>query len=102
MSKKIPPSLRVLIESPRILKLGVGIEEDAAKVRRDFGIEFHGAVELTFLARTFNSSFTGDHPKSLISLARLTEHYIGLPLKKSKKVVLSNWECPLTENMIKC
>jgi len=76
---------------------------DAQKVRRDLGVNFCAAVELSTIARTVDAASLGGGPNnqnSLISLARLTERYLMHKLKKPKKVQKGNWEGKLTDEMI--
>jgi len=103
MSGVVPNALKRVLENEYILKLGVGIKDDLRKAQRDLGVNLHGILELSSLARTVDASSWASHgpsPKSLISLARLAERYLSHTLKKSKKVQLANWEDDLNDSMI--
>ncbi|PFH49206.1 hypothetical protein AMATHDRAFT_104835, partial [Amanita thiersii Skay4041] len=87
-----PKMLKILLENPEILKTGVGIQRDAQKLYRDWGVSMRGCVDLAVLARTVdNARWKGLYSNS-IGLARLVETYNGLVLGKHKRVVRSNWE----------
>jgi ribonuclease D len=98
----IAPSLRKLIESPRIGKLGVGVlSADFARLRRFFRLDPKGAVELSHLYRL--TKFGERKPElvstKLVSLARLVEDQLGHPLYKGD-VRTSNWSKPLSKDQI--
>jgi ribonuclease D len=98
----IAPSLRKLIESPEIGKLGVGIlSADFARLRRFFKLNPKGAVELSHMYRLIK--FGGWKPElvstKLVSLARLVEDQLGHPLYKGD-VRTSNWSKPLSQDQI--
>ncbi|KAH7413829.1 hypothetical protein DE146DRAFT_673584 [Phaeosphaeria sp. MPI-PUGE-AT-0046c] len=98
----IAPSLRKLIEDPKIGKLGVGIlSADFARLRRFFRLKPRGAVELSHLYRLIK--FGGYKPElvsnKLVSLARLVEDQLGHPLYKGD-VRTSNWSKPLSKEQI--
>jgi hypothetical protein len=98
----IAPSLRKLIEDPKIGKLGVGIlSADFNRIRRFFKLDPKGAVELSHLYRL--TKFGGHKPElvstKLVSLARLVEDQLGHPLYKGD-VRTSNWSKPLSQDQI--
>jgi ribonuclease D len=99
----IAPSLRKLIEDPKIGKLGVGVlSADFARLRRFFHLKPQGAVELSHLYRL--TKFGSWKPElvstKLVSLARLVEDQLGHPLYKGD-VRTSNWSKPLSQDQIK-
>jgi ribonuclease D len=98
----IAPSLRKLIEDPKIGKLGVGVlSADFARLRRFFHLKPRGAVELSHLYRL--TKFGKWKPElvstKLVSLARLVEDQLGHPLYKGD-VRMSNWSKPLSKDQI--
>lgn len=98
----IAPSLKKLIEDPKIGKLGVGIlSADFARLRRFFHLKPRGAVELSHLHRLVK--FGGYKPElvstKMVSLARLVEDQLGHPLYKGD-VRTSNWSKPLSKDQI--
>lgn len=99
----IAPSLRKLIESPAIGKIGVGIlSADFARLRRYFKLQPKGAVELSHLHRLV--TFGGRKPElvstKMTSLAHQVEQHLGHPLYKGD-VRTSNWSKPLSQEQIK-
>ncbi|KAJ4330746.1 hypothetical protein N0V87_009726 [Didymella glomerata] len=99
----IAPSLRKLIESAAIGKIGVGIlSADFARLRRYFKLQPKGAVELSHLHRLV--TFGGRKPElvstKMTSLAHQVEQHLGHPLYKGD-VRTSNWSKPLTQEQIK-
>ena len=42
----VPPALRALLEDQHVIKTGVGIGNDAKKLRKDFGVELGGVVSI--------------------------------------------------------
>ncbi|KAG9127976.1 hypothetical protein FRC07_006570 [Ceratobasidium sp. 392] len=94
--RDFPERLREVLEDPEIVKAGVGIAGDAKKLWRDYGVSLLGAVELSHLARSADTSRWGTGKShELISLTRLMEAYQSRRLSKGK-VRMSNWELPLT------
>jgi ribonuclease D len=98
----IAPSLRKLIEDPKIGKLGVGVlSADFSRLRKFFHLKPRGAVELSHLYRL--TKFGDWKPEyvstKLISLANLVEDQFGYPLYKGD-VRTSNWSKPLKQDQI--
>ncbi|KAJ4377581.1 hypothetical protein N0V83_000408 [Neocucurbitaria cava] len=99
----IAPSLKQLIESPTISKLGVSIlHADFSRLRKYFRLNPKGAFELSHLYRLVK--FGGRKPDlvstKLVSLAQLVEDQLGHPLWKGD-VRTSNWSKPLSQEQIK-
>lgn len=99
----IAPSLRKLIESAAIGKIGVGIlSADFARLQRYFKLQPKGAVELSHLHRLV--TFGGRKPElvstKMTSLAHQVEQHLGHPLYKGD-VRTSNWSKPLSQEQIK-
>lgn len=94
----IAPSLRNLIESPKIAKTGVGIlGADFARLRRFFGLKPQGAFELSHLDRLVRFAYVPHLLNTkMVSLANLVEFHLGLPLAKGS-VRTSNWSRPLND-----
>ncbi|KAH8731973.1 hypothetical protein GQ44DRAFT_698286 [Phaeosphaeriaceae sp. PMI808] len=98
----IAPSLRKLIESPSIGKLGVGVlSADFARLEQYFGLKPKAAVELSHLYRL--TKFGGSNPEyvstKLVSLADIVKAQLGYPLYKGD-VRTSNWSKPLSRDQI--
>ncbi|KAF2626633.1 hypothetical protein BU25DRAFT_411603 [Macroventuria anomochaeta] len=99
----LAPSLRKLIESPEIGKIGVGIlNADFARLSRYFKLKPKGAVELSHLHRLV--TFGGRKPElvstKMTSLANQVEQHLEHPLYKGD-VRTSNWSKPLSQEQIK-
>jgi ribonuclease D len=99
----LAPSLRKLIESDAIGKIGVGIlNADFARLSRYFKLKPKGAVELSHLHRLV--TFGGRKPElvstKLTSLANQVEQHLGHSLYKGD-VRTSNWSEPLSQEQIK-
>lgn len=98
----IAPSLRKLIESPKIGKLGVGIlSADFSRMRRFFKLDPKGAIELSHLYRLvkFGGWKSELVSTKMVSLAHLVEDQLGHPLFKGD-VRTSNWSKPLSKDQI--
>ncbi|KAJ0034602.1 hypothetical protein Pint_25510 [Pistacia integerrima] len=83
----IPPSLKFLLEDSSLLKVGVGIVNDAAKVFKDYNVCVKGVEDLCCRA---NQKLVGSSQKW--SLASLTETLVCKELPKPNKIRLGNWE----------
>ncbi|KAK9901443.1 hypothetical protein M0R45_002127 [Rubus argutus] len=83
----IPRSLQLLLESSSILKVGVGIANDAVKFFKDYNVSIKAVEDLSYLA---NQKLCGDTQNW--GLASLTEKLICKQLLKPNKIRLGNWE----------
>ncbi|KAI6081828.1 ribonuclease H-like domain-containing protein [Hypoxylon rubiginosum] len=100
----IAPSLRRIIESPAILKVGVGIlSADFKKLKEDFELQPRGACELTHLHNLvrFGSNGLENVDTRLWALAKQVQVHLGLPLPKDPAVRESDWSKPLDNNQKK-
>ncbi|EXB50506.1 Werner Syndrome-like exonuclease [Morus notabilis] len=84
----IPKSLQLLLENSMLLKVGIGICNDAVKVFKDYNVSVKAVEDLSYLA---NQKLGGDSQKYW-SLASLTENLISKQLPKPKRIQLGNWE----------
>ena len=93
----LPPALVELLEARHVWKLGVGIGADAERLRSDFGVQVESVFELAEAAQRLQRDdgvrFPGlpDGAKVGAGLKAIAAA-CGVPLAKSKKVGLSNWE----------
>ncbi|KAJ4347742.1 hypothetical protein N0V95_005144 [Ascochyta clinopodiicola] len=99
----LAPSLRKLIESPSIGKIGVGIlNADFARLSKYFKVHPKAAIELSHLHRLV--TFGGRKPElvstKMTSLANQVEQHLGHPLYKGD-VRTSNWSKSLSQEQIK-
>ena len=90
----LPRLLTSILGDENILKVGVGIEEDASKLTRHRGLVCEGMIDIQKMVQTSKC-------KQRLGLKRLTEHFLGIELEKSKSITRSNWEnFPLTLRQI--
>jgi hypothetical protein len=99
----VAPSLRKVLESPAITKVGVAIKGDCTRLRRYLGIDSRGLLELSHLYKLvkFSAGDVTKINKSLVSLARQVEEHLRLPLCKGE-VRSSDWSQELTYEQIRC
>lgn len=76
------PSLRKLIESPEILKIGQALKHELLTMRKELGVRGDGFVDLLHLSHVIRTE-----PKSIRGLAAL---FLGIRVSKSMQV--TNWE----------
>ena len=94
--KSPPKLLRSILIDKKILKVGSGIFQDAAKLKRDAGLVCLGMVDTQKMAKSMGT----DAPPKL-GLKGLAEHFLGINLEKPKFVSRSDWEnYPLTIRQI--
>ncbi|KAI1770011.1 ribonuclease H-like domain-containing protein [Hypoxylon cercidicola] len=95
----IAPSLRRIIESPAILKVGVAIlSADFKRLKENFGLQPRGAFELSHLHSLVCYGSRGQKfvTTRLWKLADQVRLHLGLPLQKDA-VRQSDWSKPLNE-----
>lgn len=99
----IPPTLRELVESDQILKIGVNAIGDHRRLRDFINVRPRGVFELSDLHNLVSSveNKVIKIPKRLLSLAKQTLEYLGLPLDKGP-VRVSDWTRPLEREQITC
>lgn len=93
----ITPSLRKLMESSKITKVGVNVKGDSTRLRKYLHIECQGLFELSHLYKLIKFS-TGDLKKinkKLVSLASQVHEHFQLPLWKGE-VRSSDWSQELS------
>jgi hypothetical protein len=78
----VPPSLKRLIESPEVLKVGVSIKADCTRLRKYLGIDAKATFELSHLFKLVK--FGKDNPKLVnkrgVNLSDQMQEHFGLPL----------------------
>ncbi len=85
--------LAVIFENKSILKIMHAGDNDLRILTRDYTFEFHNIFDTQRAA-----SILGSHH---LSLASVITEYLGIELKKSKKMQRSQWDCrPLTEEQM--
>ncbi|KAF8517268.1 ribonuclease H-like domain-containing protein [Hysterangium stoloniferum] len=90
-----PSKLRNILESPHVVKMGIGVLGDGHKLRRDFGIIANGLLELGSFVNLVDPPFK----KSMISLKNAVERYTGYTLLKGV-FEKSDWEAILSSEQL--
>jgi len=87
----IPRQLRQLLADPTLLKVGVSVGDDLAKLRHDWGVASSGYVDV---GRVGGRIFFHHCPFRTMSLQNMVRNVWGIQLPKSDAVRLGNWEHP--------
>ncbi|KAH9845346.1 3'-5' exonuclease [Teratosphaeria destructans] len=97
----MPPALRQILESDKIIKGGVNVVGDARRIEKYLGVQMKGLFELSHLYRvvTYGSSDPSQVNKKLKNLAAQVQEVLLLPLKKDE-VRTSAWQRSLTPQQI--
>ena len=99
----LAPTLKRIMESSEIIKVGVSVKADCTRLGRFLGIEARGLFELSHLYKLIKYS-AGDVKKinkKLVSLAQQVEEHLQLPMWKGD-VRSSDWSQKLNYEQIKC
>ncbi|KAI9889049.1 MAG: hypothetical protein M1814_005838 [Vezdaea aestivalis] len=99
----IPPSLRKLIESPSITKVGVAINGDCTRLRNHLRLNARGRFELSQLYKLVKYVPTKQFwliNKRLVRLALQSEEHLHLPMFKGSSVRLADWSKQLNSDQI--
>ncbi|KAL2010046.1 hypothetical protein VTN00DRAFT_5853 [Thermoascus crustaceus] len=98
----VSPSLKKVLESPEITKVGVSISGDSTRLKRVLGIEARGLFELSHLYRLVKYSQSNPKlvNKKLVRLTVQVEEHLGLPLYKEGDVRLSDWTRSLNYDQV--
>jgi hypothetical protein len=108
----MPPTLKTILESPDIYKVGVAVKGDFSRLRRYLGIEAQGVFELSRLHNLVELYATEPDKVSnrLVSLATQVHQHLQLPLYKGgsladdpnvkSSVRESDWSEPLDLHQI--
>ncbi|WPH01116.1 Hypothetical protein R9X50_00395100 [Acrodontium crateriforme] len=93
----MPPSLRQILASDKVVKTGVNISGDARRMKDWLGVEMKGVFELSHLYKIvfFSESEPRKVNRSLVNLARQVKEVLRLPLKKDD-VRTSAWSRKLS------
>ena len=97
----VAPTLKAIMESPDITKVGVAIKGDATRLRRFMSIQSRGIFELSHLYKLVK--FSGINAKNidrkLVRLATQVKEHLGLPLSKGDTRV-SDWSLDLNLDQV--
>lgn len=88
----VAPSLKEIMESSSISKVGVAIKADCTRLRKFLRIDSHGLFELSHLYKLvkFSSGNVKKISKTLVSLKQQVQEHLQLPLDKGD-VRTSDW-----------
>ncbi|KAJ5695929.1 hypothetical protein N7536_006341 [Penicillium majusculum] len=98
----VSPSLRRLIESPDVMKVGVSIKADCTRLRKYLGIDAKATFELSHLYKLIK--YGKDNPKLVnkrgVNLSEQINEHFGLPLEKSDDVRCGDWTRALSYRQV--
>lgn len=85
----IPPTLKIILESPTILKVGVAVKSDFTRLTKYLGIQSRGVFELSRLHNLVEWHATDPNKasKKLVSLATQVQMHLQLPLYKGEQLL---------------
>lgn len=93
----MPTVLMNLLADETILKVGVGVAEDANKLFNDYCLEVHGFLDLRYIAKDLKE-FQGKN----MSLKNLARELLGVDLNKSRELRCSDWNADkLSDDQLK-
>jgi ribonuclease D len=92
----LPKPLVELLESPDALKVGLNIAGDAARLKRDFGVDISGTVEVREVVARKLGDTCGGVPTRKSSLAKLAADQLGVEVDKTLQC--SDWNVELTND----
>ncbi|KAI9729035.1 MAG: hypothetical protein M1828_000120 [Chrysothrix sp. TS-e1954] len=99
----LAPSLKKLIESPNIIKVGVNISGDFTRIRNNLGVEGMGVFELSNLHKVVK--YSEQNPElvnlKLVRLGQQVHEHLLLPLDKGPDVRESDWSKELSMEQIR-
>lgn len=100
----VSPSLKRLIESPDVMKVGVSIKADCTRLRKYLDIDAKATFELSHLYKLIK--YGKDNPKLVnkrgVNLSEQINEHFGLPLEKSDDVRCSDWTRALSYRQVQC
>lgn len=104
LSDFISPSLKQILESPDITKVGVAIKADSTRLRKYLGIEARSIFELSHLYKLVKHGQTDPKlvNKRSVNLSDQIEEHLGLPLEKSDGVRCGDWTRQLKYRQVQC
>ena len=96
----VAPTLKYIMESPDITKVGVAIKADCTRMRNFLNIDSRGLFELSHLYKLVKYSTDANKiNKRLVSLAQQVEEHLQLPMRKGE-VRSSDWSRELGRQQI--
>ena len=100
----VSPTLKKILESPDITKVGVAIKADSTRLSKYLGIESRGLFELSHLYKLLKYSQVDPTKinKRLVNLSLQVHDHLGLPLRKDAHVRCGSWSKKLTYTQVQC
>ncbi|XP_076035401.1 exonuclease 3'-5' domain-containing 2 [Oratosquilla oratoria] len=99
IKEELPESLTSFLKDTRVLKLGVGCNDDSIYLERDHSIQVQGCVDLRFIVQEQQkkSDTVKDANKGYdgLGLKSLAQTFLGITLNKDWRVRGSDWEAPV-------
>ena len=80
-------ALKIILESPKLLKVGFGLGNDRSALKSRLGIELNNVLDLGEVLR-------GKGHRGTVGAKIAVAHFFGERLQKSKKIGTSNWALP--------
>jgi hypothetical protein len=100
----VAPSLKRILESPDITKVGVSIKADSTRLRKYLGVEARSIFELSHLYKLVKYGQTQPRlvNKRSVNLSEQVKEHLGLPLEKSEDVRCGDWARLLNYRQVQC
>lgn len=100
----VSPTLKRILESPDITKVGVAIKADSTRLRKYLGIETRSIFELSHLFKLVKHGLVDPKlvNKRAVNLSEQIEEHFGLPLEKSEDVRCGDWARSLNYRQVQC
>lgn len=100
----VAPSLKLLLESQDVIKVGVSIKADSTRLRKYLGIDARSIFELSHLYKLVKYGQTSPKlvNKRAVNLSDQIEEHLGLPLEKSDDIRCGDWTRPLNYRQVQC
>ncbi|KAL8764012.1 MAG: hypothetical protein Q9184_000300 [Pyrenodesmia sp. 2 TL-2023] len=98
----LAPTLKQIMESDAITKVGVSIKSDCTRLRTYMNVDSRGLFELSHLYKLvkYADKDVKKINKKLVSLATQTEEHLNLPMYKDQSVRSSDWSAQLNYEQI--
>ncbi|KAJ6043432.1 hypothetical protein N7460_004787 [Penicillium canescens] len=98
----VSPTLKRIIESPDITKVGVSIKADCTRLRKYLAIDAKATFELSHLFKLVK--YGQENPKLVnkrgVNLSEQMEEHFGLPLEKNEDVRCGDWARALSYRQV--
>jgi len=100
----VAPSLRRILESPDITKVGVAIKADSTRLRKYLGVEAQSIFELSHLFKLVKHGQANPKlvNKRSVNLSEQIQEHFGRPLEKSEDVRCGDWTRSLNYRQVQC